>query len=302
MRRAILQPGEQGSHVSGALSHNDEVVITTSAPTRRYFTTSSALVTPVLAAREARAPGKYGKPEQREPDLVRLTELEIGQHLQACQIQIGLIETVEQHQGIRARVVQGHGHVADGTEIGTELHRDRDRDRRSHRSQDVEITLLDIAARRRKIGRNEIDIEFEPVRSGLFELFGVGGPALIADSVQAGDHRNPGRLSGPANEFEIIVRSMLHVDQFGKIAETLRPTVVVRGGQMLVSCGFRFDFLLEERRQDQSSGAGSSSRLSELSSPVSGDADATSGFLSESHIARRQIHWVLLGQVALQCG
>jgi hypothetical protein len=51
--------------------------------------------------------------------------------------------------------------------------------------------LLDIAACLRKIGGNEIDIQLQSVGSGLFELFGVGGPALVAHSVQACNHRDP---------------------------------------------------------------------------------------------------------------
>jgi len=218
--------------------------------------------------------------------------------LQSCQIEVGLIEPVEQYQRAGAGIVQGHGHVADGTEIGTKLHRDRDRDRRSHRSQDVEIALLDITARRRKIGWNEIDVEFEPVGAGLFELFGVGGPALVADSVQAGNHRHVETLPGPANEFEILVRPMFGIGQFRKVAETLRPALIVHAGQMLVPGRLRLDLLLEKRRQDHGGGPGILEPLQRIELSRQRRRGCHQRILElKSHVARRQIHRGLLGQV-----
>ena len=69
-----------------------------------------------------------------------------GLEFQFFQIDIGLVEAIEQHQAVGAGLVQPLRHVRHVAEEWAELDRDRNRHRRLHRLQDVEIGLFDVAA------------------------------------------------------------------------------------------------------------------------------------------------------------
>ena len=180
--------------------------MTMSAPASRYLKTSSAVSTPVLAARTA-APGRGGSRSRgAAAGFGRRAELEIHGEAQRHDVDVGLVETVEEHQTRGAGFAERARHGADRAEIGTELDRDRQRHRRLHRFQHVDIALFDLIAGHRHIGGNEIDVELDRVGARLLQPAGIVDPAAARDAVEAGDHRNGDGFLGPPDDVEVAFR------------------------------------------------------------------------------------------------
>ncbi len=103
------------------------MVITTSAPTRRIFHDLVGGGDSCCGGeRDFDAAGENREPQQWQANLIRLAELEVGQHLEARDVEIRLVESIEQHECVGAGPFEGQRHAADRAEIGAELDRDRD--------------------------------------------------------------------------------------------------------------------------------------------------------------------------------
>ena len=90
--------------------------------------------------------------------------------LQVLGVNIGLVEAVEEHDPIGARLLQLPGEVRERGEEGRELHGDRDLQRRFHRAHDVERAALDRGAFLGRIGGKVVDVQLERVGAGLLDL------------------------------------------------------------------------------------------------------------------------------------
>ena len=120
---------EQRRMCAGPCRSSAEVVITTSAPASRYFTTSSA---PLHSACSPRARLECVPTARRSTSSGRRisggrAELQSRSTEQLHEIDVRLVEPVEQHQPVGARRVELANHMPDRAEIRAELDRDRDR-------------------------------------------------------------------------------------------------------------------------------------------------------------------------------
>ncbi len=122
--------------------------------------------------------------------------------------------------------------------------------------QDVERALFHGGAGFVRIGGDVIDIEFQGVRTGLFDQAGVVGPAAEADAVERADHRDVHRCLDAGDLLEVAVRServVLHAREIGSGFGKRLGGVLGVGelGDLVVG-----DLLFEERVHDDGGGAG----------------------------------------------
>ena len=123
---------------------------------------------------------------------------------------------------------------------------------------------------------------------------GVVDPALVGDAVEAGDDGDVDRLAGARDQIEILVRTDAIVGRLGKIAQRLGEAF----GRDSVRWSWRAasaSICSSNSEGSTTAAAPASSRRRMLATSVlSGEAEATSGFLRrQPHIARRQVHHVL---------
>ena len=76
-------------------------------------------------------------------------EADLAHHGERLGVDVGLQEPVEEHQRVRARLVQPQRHLAGRAEVRAQLDRHRHADRLFDPRQDVDVPLLDVAARDR---------------------------------------------------------------------------------------------------------------------------------------------------------
>ena len=117
----------------------------TLAPAAIDFSTSSAVWTPPVIAMSALIlSNRIATQCRRSCQLVGAAQNQVRNHLQRFQVEVGLVEAVEHHQSIRARLLQLERHVAHRAEVGTDLHRHRNLHARRHRLDQIEIHVLDV--------------------------------------------------------------------------------------------------------------------------------------------------------------
>src|SRR5271166_1087536 len=93
-----------------------------------------------------------GDPQERQARFSRAAQFEIVGNLEADNVDIRLIEPVEKDKSIGAGSRQFHRHMSWRAEKGTDLDCNRDGHLALHCPDDIEITLLDIAARHPDVG------------------------------------------------------------------------------------------------------------------------------------------------------
>ena len=111
-------------------------------------------------------------------------------HLERVGVDLGLQEAVEEHEPVRARLVEAVGHLAERAEVRAELHGDRHADRLLDAAQDVDVALLDVAAGGARVAGEVVDVQLDRGRAGLLHRARVVDPAARRDAVQAADHRD----------------------------------------------------------------------------------------------------------------
>ena len=114
----------------------------------------------------------------------------LGHHGERLGVDVGLQEAVEQHQPVRAGLVQPQRHLAGRAEVRAQLDRHRHADRVLDPRQDVDVALLDVAARDVRVAGQVVDVQLDRGGAGVLHRPRVVGPAAGRDAVEAGDHRD----------------------------------------------------------------------------------------------------------------
>jgi hypothetical protein len=96
-----------------------------------------------------------------------------GTHLHLAQVQVGLIEAVEQHQGAGPSVRQPLRQVGRGAIVGAELDGHRDANVLPDGFQNVHRLLLDVFAAHHGVGRHIVDVQFQRIGARLLDVLGV---------------------------------------------------------------------------------------------------------------------------------
>ena len=140
--------------------------------------------------RGAHASMEQRDPRARQPGLGGAREADPGNDGERLGVDIGLQEPVEQHQSVRAGLVQPQRHLAGRAEVRTQLDRDRHAHRFLDARQDVEVSLLDVAARAVRVAGQVVDVQLDRGGAGILHRAGVVRPTTRRDSVEAADYRD----------------------------------------------------------------------------------------------------------------
>ncbi len=193
------------------------------------------------------ATAQNGDPAQRQAQVEGRGEHDVRVWLESIQVDIGLVETVEQHQPIDTGLVEAVGYVGHGTEVGVEFDGNRQIHGRSDLGEDVEVSILHIIAGFFRIGRQMIEIQLQRISTGCLDLTGVFRPATGCGSIQTADDGDVDGLLQVLDVREISVRPRLVTGMIGEVAHHIAPvwTSIVLGCQLTV-----VDLLLEQREHD----------------------------------------------------
>ena len=228
-----------------------------SAPTSRYLTTSTSVSTPRLAASE--------HARRRDSSAIQTSEsgssagVDNGSDLVTLkrgEIDVRRVETVEEHQAVRAGPHELGRHVRRRREIRRQLDGDGNADARPDFADDVQVPPLHVGAADREIDRDRVDVELDRRGARLLETGRVFDPACRGRAVEARDHRDVERLRRTPQRLEMSGHPAVVVGELGKIAARLRLAVrsllrVQRVGRVLGA-----DLLFVERRHDDRGRAG----------------------------------------------
>src|SRR5579863_6187554 len=152
-------------------------------------------------------------------------EEHVGLDFQFVQVDVRLVEAVEQDQAVCAGLVQSLRHVGEITEKGTELHGHRDTNGNFYFPENVDIGLLYLGAGDAHPCGNEVNIAFDGVGSGLFNLLGILRPTAEGRTVEASDNGNVHGVFGFANVIQIVVGPGSEFDGRGKVTGRLDKTM-----------------------------------------------------------------------------
>ena len=195
-------------------------------------------------------------PAQRQAQLIRAAQHQVRHDLVIVQVEVGLIEAVEQHQGIRARVGQPLGHIAHRAEVRAELDRHRNGDRAFDMKERVDVAPLDLLGADLRIGRDVVDVQLERVCAGLLDAPGVIDPGPVRHAIQAGDDGNMGGFLGLVNELQVVIGAGVirpHLREVGRrFIEALGPVA----HEVIERVAFLLDLFLEQGGQDDGRRAG----------------------------------------------
>ena len=124
-----------------------DVIIATRAPAIIAFSTSSAVWTPPVTARSAcMCPYRIATQCSRSSSSCERAQREVRHHLQVLQIEVGLVEAVEQHQAVGARLVQPRARLARALKNGPSLTATGMRTLATHVADQIDVHLLDLGA------------------------------------------------------------------------------------------------------------------------------------------------------------
>ncbi len=207
----------------------------------------------------------------------------MGLTVELVEVDVGLVEAVEQHQPVGARLGQRADHVAGRAEERPDLDRQRDRDGGPDVLDQAQVGVLDLLAGGDDVGGDVIDVELEGIGPLVLELVGVAGPASGGVTVEAGDHRDRELGLGPPEQLEVVVDRGLEIVELGEVAAgRLAELLGAQFEPVVDGHGLVLDLLLEQRRQHDGRGAGLLEPQQGVDRPVSGDDEATSGWGSSS--------------------
>jgi hypothetical protein len=87
-----------------------------------------------------------------------------------AQVKVRLVEAIEQDETVDTSACQVVGHVPDRAEMGDSFSATGIFTVRFTMPHDFDVMRLDVLAAHGRIGRDEMDVELERRRAGLFEL------------------------------------------------------------------------------------------------------------------------------------
>ena len=189
---------------------------------------------------------EHSDPAQRQTQILRGAEQNVGEDFQFLQVDVGLVEAVEQHQRICPGLFQLVGHVRHVTEVGTELDRQRDCHRRAHCFHDRDVLCLDLGPGLMQIAGDVVEVEFQRVGPGFGNEFGEVDPAAQRRAVQAGDDGNIDRVFGLTDVLEIALRPDMEGLRFREVAQRFRVAFGASGHVMVQLELFVRDLLFEQ--------------------------------------------------------
>ena len=171
-------------------------------------------------------------------------------------VDVGLQEPVEQHERVRARLVEPQRHLAGRAEVRAQLDRHRHADRVLDPRQDVDVPLLDVAARDARVAGEVVDVQLDRGGAGVLHRPGVVGPAAGRDAVEAADHRDVDGGGGALEQAQVAARAGLVLGGGREVGERLGEALGAGVDQPRVLGRLAAQLLLEERVEDDRADAG----------------------------------------------
>ena len=160
-----------------------------------------------------------GDPKQGQAYLAGGTQTKRRFDFQILDVNIGLVEAVEQHQGIGPGFIQTLRHISHGTEERAEFERNGNADSRFDCFQNIDVTLFQFVAGRIQIGFDRVDIQLKPISTRLLHLLGIVDPAVSSHTVQTGNNRHIDCFRSIMQQLKIAFRANLILIDIRKIAE-----------------------------------------------------------------------------------
>ena len=223
-------------------------------------------------------------------------------HGEGLGVDVGLQEPVEQHQGVRAGLVQPQRHLAGRAEVGAQLDSHRHGDRTLDPRQDIDVPLLDVAARDVRVSGEVVDVQLDRGRARVLHRPGVVDPAAGRDAVEAGDHRNLDAGRGTLEQAQVATGAGLVLGGGREVGERLGEALGAGVDQPRVLGRLPAQLLLEEGVEDDRTDAGGVEpphavhRLGER-----GRRRDERVAQSETHVAAREVHQRSLRASAAKC-
>src|SRR5271167_1810149 len=116
--------------------------------------------------------------------------MERGPHFEGFDVEIGLIEAVEEYNGLCARLFKLSGQVGNAGERLRELDGHRDINRLADAADQTDQLLFKGNSGLGLVGRQREGVEFDSVRAGLLHLFGKTYPSAAGSAVEARQNWN----------------------------------------------------------------------------------------------------------------
>ena len=238
---------------------------------------------------------QHGEPDEAQRQLGRAREVDLAADLQLLDVDVGLVEPVEEHEAVGARLVELRGEVGERGVVRGELHRHRDADGLADRLHHLDGPQLHLRARLLRVGAEGEDVELEGVGPRVLDELGVLQPAARGVAVERADDGHGHGLLHLAQVLEVLVRA--EVERLGArevgegLGEGLAVGLGVDEGRHLLPV----DLLLEDRVHGDGGGA----RVLELADGVEvvhegrGPRHQGVGQL-EAEVGRAEVHVCLL--------
>jgi hypothetical protein len=157
-----------------AMAQQREHIMVTSAPTMSSLITSSAVYTPVVAARLARTrPNRIPIQVSGRRNSCGAAQQHVGLDRQFFQVDVRLVEAIEEHEAIGAHLVQLLGRIARLLKNGLSFAATGMCDRRASLRRECRCRSFQCPQPEYLgVGGDEVDIAFDGVGSGLLDLLG----------------------------------------------------------------------------------------------------------------------------------
>ena len=117
----------------------------------------------------------------------------------------------------------------------------------AHCGHEVHIPRLQITARRLQVGHHEVQVQFQRVGAGLFDVMRVANPITRRRCVQAADDRNRHGSLAARHMLQIGLRAAIVFPQFVEVRQRFRQGRRLQAAS--VSSRGCLDLLFEQRRQ-----------------------------------------------------
>src|SRR5690242_9056467 len=210
--------------------------------------------------------------------------------LEILNIKISLVETIEQHEGVGACVVEAPGHVGHRTEEWRQLNSDRDFQAGFYMMYELAITALNDIAAFRRVSFESVEVKFDCVGTGLLHFAGMANPSAGRGAVQAGDYGNSDGLLRLTNQLQVAFRPCVVGLEIWEIGDSLGEFIGAAREVLIDHNALERELFFEERGQDSGGDAG-----------VLQAADLVNGFRkgrrgSNERVLQRKAH-VLRGKV-----
>ena len=134
-----------------------------------------------------------GRPAQRQAQLRGVAEGHLRHHRQLVEVDVGLVEAVEEHEAVGARLDDPAREVGEGRVVGAQLHRQGQGDRGAHGRDELEVLILDVDARACPVHGDAVEVQLQGIGAGIGHEPRIADPAAHGVGVQAADdgHASP---------------------------------------------------------------------------------------------------------------